>query len=45
MSNVAASATPARGLLRILGLAFGIAAVVGNMVGSRSIQSCWSKLL
>jgi APA family basic amino acid/polyamine antiporter len=33
MSSVAASATLSRGLLRILGLAFGLAAVVGNMVG------------
>ncbi|GAC1453278.1 MAG: amino acid permease [Steroidobacteraceae bacterium] len=33
MSSVAGSATPSRGLLRILGLAFGMAAVVGNMVG------------
>jgi APA family basic amino acid/polyamine antiporter len=33
MSSVAANAAPARGLLRILGLAFGMAVVVGEMVG------------
>jgi APA family basic amino acid/polyamine antiporter len=33
MSSVAAIASPGRGLLRILGLAFGIAVVVGHTVG------------
>ena len=33
MSSVAAIAPPGRGLLRILGLAFGVAVVVGNTVG------------
>jgi APA family basic amino acid/polyamine antiporter len=33
MSSVAAIASPGRGLLRILGLAFGIAVVVGQTVG------------
>ena len=33
MSSVAAIASPGRGLLRILGLAFGLAVVVGNTVG------------
>jgi amino acid transporter len=33
MSTVAVSATPQPGLLRILGLAFGLAAVVGGVVG------------
>src|SRR5215470_5195344 len=33
MSSVAAIASPGRGLLRILGLAFGVAVVVGNTVG------------
>ena len=33
MSNVAATAAPGRGLLRILGLAFGVAVVVGETVG------------
>lgn len=33
MSGVAAPASPGRGLLRILGLAFGIAVVVGETVG------------
>src|SRR5215469_5498305 len=34
MSSVAAIAAPRRGLLRILGLAFGVAVVVGNTVGT-----------
>ena len=33
MSTIAVSAMPARGLLRILGLAFGVATVVGGTVG------------
>ena len=33
MSSVAAIASPGRGLLRILGLAFGVAVVIGNTVG------------
>lgn len=33
MSTVAISGMPARGLLRILGLAFGVATVVGGVVG------------
>src|SRR5499427_3198835 len=33
MSTVAISGMPTRGLLRILGLAFGVATVVGGMVG------------
>src|ERR1700730_14045583 len=33
MSSVAAPTSPGRGLLRILGLAFGIAVVVGETVG------------
>jgi APA family basic amino acid/polyamine antiporter len=34
MSSVAASVLPGRGLLRVLGLAFGLAVVVGETVGS-----------
>jgi APA family basic amino acid/polyamine antiporter len=33
MSSVAAIASPGRGLLRVLGLAFGVAVVVGQTVG------------
>lgn len=33
MSSIAATAAPGRGLLRILGLAFGVAVVVGETVG------------
>lgn len=33
MSSVAATASPGRGLLRILGLAFGLAVVIGETVG------------
>jgi len=39
MSTVAISGMPTRGLLRILGLAFGIAAVVGSVVGTGILRS------
>ena len=38
MSTVAAIASPSRGLLRILGLAFGVAVVVGQTVGVGIIE-------
>ena len=39
MSTVAISGMPTRGLLRILGLAFGIATVVGSVVGMGILRS------
>jgi hypothetical protein len=45
MPSVAASDSPGRGLLRILGLAFGVAVAVGETVGVGIMRTCNAQLI